>query len=135
MAGTLSYCRWWLCRGKGMTKDEQSVAVEGRNKPMIMLIRGHQVMLSMDLARVHRIKAEVLAQTIERNIEQFPADSMFRLTPEEIAAMKLPAAASNQATVYAFTAEGVVILSGILFDERERYEDPEKRPRACRCPK
>ena len=115
--------------------DRQPDASEERNKPKITLIRGQQVMLSMHLAIMHRIKPEALELAIERNIEHFPEGSMFRLNPEEIAGLKLPLAILGQATPCAFTGEGVAILSGILFDERDLHEDPKKRASTCRCPK
>jgi hypothetical protein len=49
----------------------------------ILLIRGHRVMLSTDLAALYSVPAKVLVQAVKRNIERFPADFMFQLTPDE----------------------------------------------------
>lgn len=115
--------------------DKQPDASEERNQPKIYLIRRQQVMLSMHLAIMHRIKPEALDQAIERNIERFPEGSLFRLNPEEIAGLKLPLAILGQATPYAFTGEGVAILSSFLFDEREIHERHKSRAATCKCAK
>jgi hypothetical protein len=115
--------------------DKQPVASEERNESKIYLIRGHNVMLSMHLAAMHRIKPQALEQAIERNIERFPEGSMFRLNSEEIAGLKLPVALLEQVTPYVFTAEGVVILSSVLFDEREIHENRKSRSSTCTCPR
>ena len=49
----------------------------------IRLIRGHRVMLDNDLAALYCVPTKVLNQAMKRNRARFPADFMFRLTPEE----------------------------------------------------
>ncbi|MBM3332843.1 ORF6N domain-containing protein [candidate division WOR-3 bacterium] len=49
----------------------------------ILLIRGHRVMLSTDLAALYGVAPKVLIQAVKRNIERFPVDFMFQLTQDE----------------------------------------------------
>jgi hypothetical protein len=50
---------------------------------VILLIRGHRVMLDSDLARLYGVTVKALNQAVSRNIERFPADFMLRLTLKE----------------------------------------------------
>ena len=50
---------------------------------LIQVIRGKQVILDRDLARLYGVETRVLNQAVQRNIERFPEDFMFRLTKEE----------------------------------------------------
>ena len=74
----------------------------------ILLIRGHRVMLSTDLAVLYGVPAKVLVQAVKRNIERFPEDFMFQLTPGEHAKYR----------PYAFTEQGVAMLSSVLRSPR-----------------
>ena len=49
----------------------------------ILIIRGHKVMLDRDLARLYQVATKVLNQAVKRNLESFPEDFMFTLTPLE----------------------------------------------------
>jgi len=55
---------------------------------MIYLIRGHKVMLDSDLAELYGVETKVLNQAVRRNIDRFPQDFMFQLTPEEYQILK-----------------------------------------------
>ena len=50
---------------------------------LIHVIRGKQVMLDRDLARLYGVETRVLNQAVQRNIERFPEDFMFQLSKEE----------------------------------------------------
>ena len=50
---------------------------------LIRVIRGKQVMLDRDLARLYGVETRVLNQAVQRNIERFPEDFMFQLSKEE----------------------------------------------------
>jgi 5'-deoxynucleotidase YfbR-like HD superfamily hydrolase len=52
-------------------------------KSMIFKIRGYQVMLDADLAKIYQVETKVLNQTVKRNIDRFPPEFMFRLTKDE----------------------------------------------------
>ena len=51
---------------------------------LILNIRGKQVMLDRDLARLYGVETKVLNQAVKRNLERFPEDFMFQLTKEEV---------------------------------------------------
>ena len=46
----------------------------------IFMLRGHKVMLSIDLADLYKVEPKVLNQAVKRNIDRFPSDFMFQLT-------------------------------------------------------
>ena len=46
-------------------------------------IRGRKVMLDFDLAEVYGVETRRLREQVRRNIERFPNDFMFRLSPDE----------------------------------------------------
>lgn len=49
----------------------------------ILLIRGQKVMLDSDSARLYDVEIKTLNRAVRRNVNRFPADFMFQLTPEE----------------------------------------------------
>jgi hypothetical protein len=51
---------------------------------LILLSRGHKVMLDADLADLYGVETRVLIQAVKRNFNRFPADFMFQLSPEEV---------------------------------------------------
>ncbi|HAM35374.1 MAG TPA: DNA-binding protein [Elusimicrobia bacterium] len=87
----------------------------------IHLLRGHRVMLDSDLALIYGVTTKRLNQQVYRNKERFPADFMFRLTPEErdslrlqIATLKTGRGQHQKYLPYAFTEHGAVMLSAVL---------------------
>ncbi|HZY30354.1 MAG TPA: ORF6N domain-containing protein [Candidatus Methylomirabilis sp.] len=56
-----------------------------RIEERILLVRGHKVVLDAELAQVYGVPTKVLNQAVSRNIERFPRDFMFVLTPQELA--------------------------------------------------
>lgn len=100
---------------------------------LILTIRGKQVMLDRDLARLYGVETKRLNQQVQRNIERFPEDFMFQLTKEEFESLRSQFATSNaylsdltsQIVIsnkrggqrylpYAFTENGIAMLSGVL---------------------
>jgi len=97
-------------------------------------IRGERVMLDLDLAVLYEVETRVLNQAVKRNIKRFPDDFMFQLTIKEwegmrshfvtayperdpssqIVMMELPKNRTGKYLPYAFTEQGVAMLSGIL---------------------
>ncbi len=83
-------------------------------------IRNQQVMLDFDLAEMYDIQTRRLKEQVRRNIERFPVDFMFQLTKAEwfeLVAIcdKFPEKIKHSpATPFAFTQEGVAMLSGVL---------------------
>jgi hypothetical protein len=89
----------------------------------ILLIRGHKVMLDRDLAALYGVRPIALRQQVRRNSKRFPADFMLRLTAEEadrlVSQSVIPSRRSLGGYLpYAFTQEGVAMLSSVLRSER-----------------
>ena len=88
----------------------------------IFLIRGRKVMLSMDLAELYEVEPRILIQAVKRNAERFPPDVMFQLTLQEFTNLKSQFVISSwggrRALPYAFTEQGVAMLSGVLNSPR-----------------
>lgn len=90
---------------------------------LIVVVRGHRVMLDATLAGLYRVETRALVQAVHRNAERFPADFMFQLTPEEFASLTSQFVTSNSRggrrhLPYAFTEQGVAMLSGVLRGEQ-----------------
>ena len=85
----------------------------------ILMIRGRKVMLSMDLAKLYGVEVRALVQAVKRNIERFPRDFMFQLNDDEFENLKSQIVISSwggarRALPYAFTEQGVAMLSSVL---------------------
>lgn len=115
--------------------DKQPIISEERGESNVCFIRGQKVLLGALLAEAYGVDPEVLDETVERNIDRFPEGSVFRVKPEEFTALKSPQVISSQTTPYAFTGQGVSILSSILFDERTMHECQESCAPTCECRK
>lgn len=85
-------------------------------------IRGHKVMLDRDLAELYQVTTGNLNKAVKRNIKRFPSDFMFQLTLEEFEQLKANLIFQNGTSnwggtrklPYAFTEQGLAMLSGIL---------------------
>jgi hypothetical protein len=80
-------------------------------------------MLSRDLAVLYGVAVKVLNQAVKRNAMRFPADFVFQLKAEELANLKSQFVTSSwggsrRASPYAFTEQGVAMLSSVLKSER-----------------
>jgi hypothetical protein len=89
----------------------------------ILMIRGHRIMLSTDLADLYAVEPRVLIQAVKRNKDRFPPDFMFQLTEQEFNHLKSQFVTSSwgglrRAYPYAFTEQGVVMLSSVLRSKR-----------------
>ena len=88
----------------------------------IYYIREQKVMLDKELAELYQVATGVLNQAVARNIKRFPPDFMFQLTEQEWTNLKSQIKTSNwggrRKLPYAFTEQGVAMLSGILNSER-----------------
>jgi hypothetical protein len=81
----------------------------------IFLFRGHKVLLSPHLSELYGIETRVLMQAVKRNVDRFPDDFMFALTREEIQRIsQIVTSLKYSKAVYAFTEEGVAMLSSVL---------------------
>ena len=85
-------------------------------------IRGHKVMIDRDLAELYQVTTGNLNKSVQRNIKRFPSDFMFQLTKEEFDQLKTNLIFQNRISnwggtrklPYAFTEQGLAMLSGIL---------------------
>ncbi|MDO8282875.1 MAG: ORF6N domain-containing protein [Thermodesulfovibrionia bacterium] len=87
----------------------------------IYLIREHKVMLDKDLAELYGVETRALNQAVRRNIDRFPDDFMFSLNREEIMNLSQFVISSNikhAPNVFAFTEQGVAMLSSVLRSKR-----------------
>ncbi len=102
---------------------ESTLAVEALDNS-IQLIRGHRVMLDADLAALYGVQTKVFVQAVKRNLARFPTDFMFQLTAEEWANLRSQFVTSSsghggrRTIPYAFTEQGVAMLSTVLSSER-----------------
>lgn len=88
----------------------------------IFLIKGKKVMLDRDLAELYGVTTGNLNKAVKRNIKRFPKDFMFRLTKSEFANLIFQSGTSSwggtRQLPYAFTEQGVAMLSSVLNSER-----------------
>ncbi len=89
----------------------------------IVLLRGERVMLDADLAGLYQVETRVLTQAVKRNVERFPPDFMFQLTADETAILRSQTGISSsyggrRYAPYAFTEQGVAMLSSVLRSSR-----------------
>ena len=97
-----------------------------RIEQTILLIRGHRVMLDADLTQLYGVTAGRLNEAVKRNENRFPSDFMFQLTKPEFEHLKSQIAISSSKwggrrhAPYAFTEQGVAMLSRVLPSERHR---------------
>ncbi len=104
-----------------MSNNEVAVPEETiMNK--IYLIRDQKVMLDRDLAELYGVLTGNLNKAVKRNIKRFPEDFMFQLTKEEFDNLKFQFGTASWGGTrnlpYAFTEQGVAMLSGILNSDR-----------------
>ncbi len=102
--------------------EKEAIHIEN----MIYEIRGVQVMLSSDVAKLYQVETKVLNQTIKRNINRFPSSFCFQLTNDEIDELSsrsqiVTLNKSNNSRgynikylPYVLTEQGIMMLSGLL---------------------
>ena len=114
-----------ICDIKGI----DSINIES----LIRIIRGQQVMLDSDLAMLYNVETKRLKEQVNRNLERFPNDFLFKLTREENNSLRSQIATSNKKDnplrsqivtsngrggnrylPYAFTRNGIAMLSSVL---------------------
>lgn len=116
--------------------SETSLIPAERIERQILLLRGHKVMLDFHLAELYEVATKVLNQAVKRNLDRFPHDFMFRLSGKEtelvIRTPLTSASKTNWSQIvtssrkhrgltyrpYAFTEQGVAMLSGVLHSPR-----------------
>jgi hypothetical protein len=103
--------------------ENTSLVPAERIERSILFIRNQKVILDADLASLYDVLTKVLVQTVRRNIERFPEDFMFQLTTEEFSDLRSQFVTSSQwggrrYPPYAFTEQGVAMLSSVLRSKR-----------------
>ena len=105
--------------------EKESLIPIERIESKIFLIRGQKVMLDIDLAALYEVEVRALNQAVKRNIDRFPGDFMFQLTAEEAALLrsqfvilKTGRGKHRKFLPYAFTEQGVAMLSSVLHSDR-----------------
>ncbi len=100
-------------------------------------IRGERVILDFDLSELYEVQTKALNQAVKRNLKRFPNDFMFRLTLKEWKAVRSQSVTASESTFlklqnvtasqnkrntnvtpYAFTEQGVAMLSGVINSEK-----------------
>jgi len=96
-----------------------------RIESRILVIRGQKVILDASLAGLYAVTTKALNQAVKRNLVRFPGDFMFQLTAEEATllrsqsvTLKTGRGRHRKYQPYAFTEQGVAMLSSVLRSER-----------------
>lgn len=113
-------------------KNGYPVIPSERIEKTILLIRGQKVMLDADLAALYEVETRTLVQAVKRNAKRFPGDFMFELSQEEFDGLRSQSVISKSEgrggrryLPYAFTEQGVAMLSSVLRSERAVYVNIE----------
>ena len=93
---------------------------------LVFMVRGEKVLLDADLALLYDVETGALNRAVKRNIERFPGDFMFALTGPEWDNLKCQTGIASSSAVhggrrglpYAFTEQGVAMLSSVLRSQR-----------------
>lgn len=110
-------------RTGGPAERKRVQVAAARILDVIHRIRGQRVMLDASIAELYQVETRVLVQAVTRNLARFPDDFMFRLTAAEYASLRSRSVISNsrggrRTRPYAFTEQGVAMLSSILRSPR-----------------
>ena len=84
----------------------------------IYMLRGQKIIFDFDLAQLYGIETKMLKRAVKRNLDRFPEDFMFEITPEEFKDLRHQFGTSTWGGTrympFAFTEHGVVMLSSVL---------------------
>lgn len=97
--------------------------VASQIRQSIFFIRGQKVILDAHLAELYAVETRVLVQAVTRNLKRFPRDFMFQLSKREFESLRSQIVISNvrggrRSAPYAFTEQGVAMLSSVLHSKR-----------------
>jgi len=103
-------------------KSRTELMLTDRIEQKILLLRGKRVMLDYDLALLYQVPTYRLNEQVKRNIQRFPPDFMFKLTPIERNELiancdRLQTLKHSSSPPYVFTEQGVAMLSSVLNSE------------------
>jgi hypothetical protein len=100
-------------RNAGSQRSDQLTA-------RIYFVRGQNVMLDTDLARIYAVTTKRLNEQLKRNKDRFPADFAFRLTAQQLSEMRSQIVTTSsdhggrRNSPYVFTEHGAIMLASIL---------------------
>jgi hypothetical protein len=103
---------------------ESSLIPTERIERAIVALRGGRVMLDADLAALYGVPVKSLNQAVRRNLDRFPGDFMFQLTPAEFRRLRSQSVTSKtgrggrRKAPYIFTEQGIAMLSSVLRSDR-----------------
>jgi hypothetical protein len=104
------------------SKNQEYAIPETLVTSKIYIVRNKKIMLDRDLAELYEVETRVLNQAVSRNMERFPEEFMFQLTPEEFEILKSQIVTSSwggtRKMPFAFTEYGVAMLSSVLRSKR-----------------
>lgn len=102
---------------------DTQIATQSNIETKILVLRKQQVMIDRDLAELCGVETKVLNQAVKRNLERFPDNFMFKLNDNEKNELvtncdRFATLKHSSSTPYAFTEQGVAMLSAVLKSER-----------------
>jgi hypothetical protein len=102
---------------------KKSGAADERILRLIVWVRGQKVILDRDIAALYGVATKALIQAVKRNAARFPSDFMFRLSKRDYANLRSQIVTSSswggrRTAPYAFTEQGVAMLSSVLRSRR-----------------
>jgi hypothetical protein len=106
--------------------DQTSLIPAERIEKAILFIRGEKVLLDADLAALYQVETKYLVRAVKRNRDRFPPDFTFQLSAKEFGALRFQFGTSKESCgrggrrylPYAFTEQGVAMLSSVLHSKR-----------------
>lgn len=107
-----------------MSLGQTTTPVQSLIGSRILVLREQRAMLDSDLAELYGVETRVLVQAVKRNLDRFPGDFMFQLDNQDIAALRSqsviskPGRGGRRTAPYAFTEQGVAMLSSVLNSPR-----------------
>jgi hypothetical protein len=110
---------------KSRQRVTRSASLPRPLEAVIHVVRGRRVMFDADLAALYEVPTRALNQALRRNLERFPEDFAFQLSRKELENWRSRIVTSNPTAKmalrrppYAFTQEGVAMLSSVLRSQR-----------------
>lgn len=107
-----------------MSVGQTTIPVQTLIGSRILVLREQRAMLDSDLAELYGVETRVLVQAVKRNLDRFPGDFMFQLDNQDVAVLRSqsviskPGRGGRRTAPYAFTEQGVAMLSSVLNSSR-----------------
>lgn len=103
--------------------EKRPAMSQGQIASAIFIIRDQRVIIDSDLAALYAVETKVLVQAVKRNADRFPSDFMFQVSNQELGRLRSQFVTSKgrggrRHLPYAFTEQGVAMLSSVLRSKR-----------------